>query len=258
MSREAEREPTQPTQSIFRRLGGQAFDLLTPRYSLLPATPKELALENANKLLDESRRAHLQANLFRIVGPSSPDNLERHTKLRNEFMAELAEKETIAERFNLFREPFYASFVNTLDIGVTNRPDSHDEVDALKEEYHALVRQLAQEGAIERDLPRAKAKPTIHLSFNSENKFVTATRNRDLFSYRDRSRTLSVAKRMTFLMPLEVVETFPVPAHGRLNVREVIEIEKLIDAQDADAIIPALTVYYGINKLDKPLENPKV
>lgn len=257
MTREAKREPTQPTQSFVRRLGGQVFDILTPRYSPSPVTPKELALESANKLLDESRRAHLQANLFRIVGPSSPENLERHAKLRTDFLAELAEKETIAERFNLFREPFYASFVNTLDLGVTSRPDSHDEIDALKAEYHVLKQQLIDEGAIKNDLPRSKAKPTIHLSFSSSNEFVTATRNRSLFSYKYGTRTLSVAKRMTFVMPLKVVKTFPVPAHGRLNVREVMKVEELIDNQDADIIIPAQTVYYGASKLDKPLEKPE-
>ena len=254
MSPEHQKEPTQPKPSIARRFGGLVFGVTGSRNHLASMTAKELAVEQENKVLDERQNAHLRSNLFRIVGPSTPENIRWHTDLSSYFLDVLAEKETIAERFNLFRQPFFAPFLSSMDIGETKRPDSHGEVEALKEEYHALLKQLVEEGVIKGELQRAKAKPTIHLSLNPQVDYVSATRNRDLFSYTDGMRSLSISKRMTFLMPREAVGAFPVPSHGRLHVPEVLKVQKLIDAQDAESIIPVRTVYYAKNK---PLEKSK-
>lgn len=242
------REVAQQKPSLPRRFGGHFLGLLGLREAVPNMTVKERAVDRENQVLDQRQQAHLRANLFREVGPSTPENTDRHIVMQNHFIEELAGRDTIAERFALFRQPFYAPFVSTLDIGETKRPDSHDDVEVLKQEYHLLLQQLIEQRLITGELPRSKAKPTIHLSFNSEGGYVSANRNRDLFSFPDGLRTLSVAKRMTFLMPQELVKTFPVPSHGRLSVAEVIKVEKLIDAQDSEAIIPVRTVYYAKSK----------
>lgn len=248
MSPEIRQNPALQTQSFARRFGGYFLGRLSRPETMPAKTVKELAVDSENALIDQRQQAHFHANLLRVVGPSTAKNMHRLNVIKEEFEAELADTNSIAERFNLFREPFYASFVNTLDLGETKRPDSHDEVMALKQDYHLLLEQLVAEKLIREELPRAVAKPSIHLSVNSASDYVSATRNRELFSFTDGARTLSVAKRMTFLMPPEEVDALRVPAHGKLGAREIAKIEKLIDAQDAEKIIPVRTLYYAKSK----------
>lgn len=248
MSPESFKDPAPQKPTLARRFGGYFLGMLAPAESMGEKSAKELAVDRENELIDQRQQAHFHANLLRVVGPSTAENMHRLTIIKQTFEAELAETHSIAERFNLFREPFYASFVNTLDLGETKRPDSHEEVAALKQEYHVMLEQLVAEKLVDGELPRAKARPSIHLSTTSAGEYVSATRNRELFSYTDGIRTLSVAKRMTFLIPDEVVACLEVPSHGKLNRHDTRSIERLIDAEDAEKIIPVRTLYYAKSK----------
>lgn len=231
-----------------RLLGGYLLDRLSPREK----SPVQIAVDRENEMIDQRHRAFFHANLFRTVKPTTPENIVAQQKLREEFERSLATCTSMADRFGLFADAAYVKHVHTLDLGETKLPGSHDEVSKLKDEYHELLDMLIDAGAIESELSRKEAKPSIHFRFDTGSEYAIATRNRDLFSFEDGERTLSAAKRMTFLMPKSALSHLKISEHGALYRRDVRKVEALLDAQDPATIIPVRTVYYAKSKpLDK-------
>lgn len=240
--------------SMPRRVTGYIIGRLLPPQRATPKTDVEIAVDNENAIIDQRQQAHFRVNLLQEMYPASPSNIERMSVLRNLFESELTDRHSIADRFSLFAEPFYAPFINTLDLGETKQPGSHDEVAALKAEYLELLAKLTENGVINGELSRNDANPTIHLSNHPKGDFVSATRNRELFTFSDQTRKVSVAKRMTFLMPNEAVDSLNLSDQAALTKRQdVARIERLIDKQNAEVIIPVRTVYYARSKLLKPI-----
>jgi hypothetical protein len=236
-----EKSPRKQRPTFIRRFGGYFLGRL---FAPIPTlSPIQRAVDAENTYIDQRQQAHYHANLFR----ETKENSKRLPHMKELFEQELAERDTIEARFALFADPLYADFVNTLDLGETKQPGSHDEVIALKEEYGKLVTGLIEAGLIDNELSRAEAKPTIHFSIRADSDYVAAERNRDLFKFVDGERTISVAKRMTFLVPHEVYEAHSSPLNP-LRARSVKKIEALIDAQDGSSIIPVRTVYYATSK----------
>lgn len=231
--------------NLARRFGGYFLDRLMPAVPLAEMTPIEQAVAEENAVITQRQEAHYHANLFR-ADDSSPENIKRLYVIKELFEKELQDCDTIESRFKLFATPFYAPFVNTLDLGETTRPGSHEEIETLKEEYHVLLNELIEKGAVTSELPREKATRTMHFGSSANPAYKTGTRNRDLLSFVDGQRTLTIAKRMTFLMPTEVYEQYANPQHP-VRPRSIARIEKLIDKQDGN-IIPVRTLYYVTNK----------
>jgi len=252
MSPESQKEPAPQKQSFSRRFGGYFLGVHRPAeviQDIPEKSPRELAVDLENKAIDLRQEAHFNANLLRAPEAADARDIRRLSAIKREFEIDLAETEaTIPARFELFMEPFYAPHISALDIGETKNPGSHDEVAALKEEYRELLERLVDKKIIDGELPRFKAKPTIHLSFNSSSDYVAATRNRELFSFVDGARTITLAKRMTFLMPPEVVGELQAPEDGRLGLGATKKVQTWIDDQDPDKIIPVRTVYYAKSK----------
>lgn len=241
-------EKTTPkSQSYARRFGGYFLGrLVPPQRSGL--TDIEIAVDRENAIIDTRQGAMLHANLFR----ETKENAEFLAEFRDVFETKLAERDTMSERFALFAHPVFAPFVNTLDLGETKLPGSHDEVAALKEEYQGLLDMLTAAGTPQQELTRAQAKPTIHFRPHREEGYIPGDRNRKLLRIEDDERVITVAKRMTFLVPSSALQELRISAHGGLNRNQVRVLEKLIDAQDTEKIIPVRTVYYATSKpLDK-------
>ncbi len=235
--------PPQVT-NLPRRFGGYLIDMLLPPQASAK-TAIEIAVDAENETISHRQHAHYDVNLFHGMKRVTPENTERLIVVKDHFESELTEKNTIHDRFFLFAEPFYAPFVKTLDLGETKLPGSHEEVSALKNEYHQLLQALVDAQLVSGELSRAEAKPAIHISTSSQKEYVTAVRNRDLFSYEDEGRVLSVAKRMTFLMPADALRTLQLSTQTILKQRQIEVIENLIDTKDAENIIPVRTVYYA-------------
>lgn len=245
MSGEYKEEASSARPNFARRFGGYFLDLLLPVVPVEEMTPVELAVAEENVVITQRQEAHYHANLLRAED-SSPENIKRLYVIKEMFEGELQNCDSIEERFKLFAIPFYAPFVNTLDLGETTCPGSHEEIETLKEEYHILLNKLIEKGVVTSELPREKATRTMHFGSSVNPAYKTGTRNRDLLSFVDGHRTLTIAKRMTFLMPTDVYEQYANPQHP-VRPRSIARIEKLIDKQD-EHIIPVRTLYYATSK----------
>lgn len=250
MSPEKKERASLKSPQFARRFAGYFLD----RLGVGQKTPVQLAVDDENEMIDVRHQAFFHANLFRAIQPDTPENNELLQKLKEEFEAELDERVTMADRFSLFADEFYAAHIHTLDLGETKKPGCHDEVASLKAEYQDLLENLVEDGIIDGEFSRNEAKPTIHFRFPATSEFAVATRNRELLSFVDGERTVSVAKRMTFLMPITATESLKISKAGALDRRGVRKVEALIDAQDAESIVPVRTVYYAKSK---PLPKPK-
>lgn len=240
--------------SIARRFGGYFLGRLNAPLTLTDEETSDRAVERENRSIDESQKAHFDANILHPPEIFDSKSIRRLNAIKGAFEIDLSETSTIAERFALFTEPFYTPYVRSLDLGQTKNPGSHDEVAALKEEYRDLLAILKEKDVVKDELPRAKAKPRIHLSLGSRDEYIAATRNRDLFSYEEETRTIFVAKRMVFLMPKATVDELAVGRDGSLAVSEIKKVEGWLDAQDHETIVPVRTVYYVRSKLKKKEE----
>lgn len=240
--------------SIARRFGGYFLGRLNAPLTLSDEETRDRAVERENRSIDESQKAHFDANILHPPELFDSRSIRRLNAIKSAFETDLSETNTISERFDLFTEPFYAPYVRSLDLGQTKNPGSHSEVAALKEEYRELLAALSEKDAVKGELPRAKAKPRIHLSLGVRDEYIAATRNRDLFSYEEDARTIYVAKRMVFLMPRTIVDELDVTRDGSLALNEIKKIEGWLDDQNPETIVPVRTVYYVRSKLKKKEE----
>lgn len=254
MSAEQQEGLTPSRPGFARRFSGYFLERWSSLQIVSDIDPREQAVDRENRSIDESQKAHFSANLLHPPESVDEKSILRLNAIKGVFETELNETHSMADRFELFTQPFYKPYVRSLDLGETKNPGSHDEVVALKEEYHELLAALIERNIVQGELPRSKAKPRIHLSLTSGSEYVSATRNRDLFSIEEDARTLYVAKRMSFLMPSSTANQLNVTRGGSLAVNEIKRVEGWLDAQDPEAIVPVRTVYYVRSKLKKSEE----
>ncbi len=194
-----------------------------------------------NEMIDLRQQAMLEANAFKLPNGATEADFKAVSWQQEQLKAELPERRTMLDKFAFFLDERF-TYLNSLDLGETTRPGSHDELLALKNEYRVLLGILVDEGVTKGEIPRDEAQRSVSFQdFNGESHdYALGNRIRKLFEFNGPAgQPMCVAKMMIFLTPRANYK------NGHVSMRNQLEaIERRIDQRD-ESIIPVRTIYFG-------------
>jgi hypothetical protein len=220
----------------------------------------QAVIDAQNDAIDLSHEHHFFANLMTTEFWKTLADGE-FANFHNEFNADLAGRETIADIFALFVDEKYAGKLNSLDLGKTKRPNDEAEIIRLREQYRQLREALKQAGVTEDELSRDEAAIVyrFHAPSNNDPEYIIGARERTLIEAKqavaDGVLEYDLKKRMTFAMTANDFRRMrnATDSKSQNDPQIGLVLEPLLDGVDVPmsprpTVYPIRTVYYAANR----------